>query len=518
MSWRDAAVGAVLAAPLAALCLTHGHAVDYYAALNDFWGNAFAADTWAPSARALWNGFYPPGYPTLLAWLPGSRLVVSAYVANVAAGWALLAALFAGVAGLGGRWAAAGALGLVALHPDVATQVLTTGADAPFVAVAVTGALLLHVAATSGRGRDGDDRITPRSTISAVGAGLCLAAAAWLRYHGFVFALGALAAGVVVGGRRAVRPLAIAASIVAVAGVSLLLLGVAAGDVGRLQRAQAFNVFKGHVGAVNWYHLDPGTLPASVGEAIARDPAAFRKSYLAYVAPHLWLAVVPLVAALAARTTEVRRFAVFAGVTSAVFVPLVDLGASPRGVVAAVPLVLAAVVLVIADLVRRAPEARRTAAAGLAAAGVAAAVAWAWVPATRGFLADVRQQASTSRALEARLKADRVRIGVQVFTDFDFYFLDAPGWQVTSYHPRAIGGWPSLDLTGYANAFPTPSTASLDRFLDDCQAMGVTHLVLTPNAAAIQPDLGRLATGERTSPRVLEVEGIPGVRIFRLVG
>lgn len=499
-------MGALLAAPLAALCLVHGHAVGYYAALNDFWGNAFAANTWAPSAHALWNGFYPPGYPTLLAWLPGSRLVVSAYAANVAAGWVLLAVVFAGVARLGGRWAAAGALGLVALHPDVATQVLTTGADAPFVTLAVTGALLLHRAATSG------------STGAAVGAGLCLAAAGWTRYHGFVFAFGALAAGLAVGGRRAVRPLAIAASIVAAAGVGLLLLGAAAGDMGRLQRAQAFNVFKGHVGAVNWYHLDPGTLPGSVGEAIARDPAAFRRSYLAYLLPHAWLAVLPLVAALAARSREVRSFAVFAGVTAAVFAPLVDLGASPRGVAAAVPVVLAAVALVVGDLVRRVPAGRRTAAAGLAAAALAGYAAVAWVPATRGFLADVRQQAATARALDARLTADRVRIGVQVFTDFDFYFLDAPGWQVTSYHPRAIGGWPSLDLAGYADTFPAPSTASLDRFLDDCQAMGVTHLVLTPNAAAIQPDLGRLATGERTSPRVLEVDGIPGVRIFRLVG
>jgi hypothetical protein len=508
MHWKNGATGALLTLPLAALAFAHGHGTGYYAVLNDFWGNAFAANRWAPSASALWNGFYPPAYPTLLALLPGDRLVASAYVLNVVAGWTLLTAVFTCVAHLSTRAVAAVASLAVAAHPLVATQVLTTGADAPFVALAVVGALAVWTAASNP---------APSTRLAVVG-GLCLAVAAWLRYHGFVFALGALVSAVAVGGRVALRPVMIAGAVVAAAGLALAALGASAGDLASLQRAQAFNVFKGHVGSVNWYHLDLSTLPSTVGEAVARDPAAFWRSYPRYTLPHLWLAL-PIVVARMAPSAAVRRFAWFAGAAAVVFVPLVDLGASPRGLAPAVPLTLAALAMAADDIVRRLSTARaRTAAAAIALVVAVGYAGWRWIPETRQFVEDSRAQAGVAHDLESRLRAERVAIGVQVFSDYDFYFPSARGWQVTSYHPRMVGGWPSLDLAGYQSVFPRPSTASLDAFLDDLQRLGVTHLVLTSGAGALQPDLGRLATGALTSPRVEMIPAPSGLTLFRLVG
>lgn len=486
----------------------HGRAIGYFAPLDDFWGNAFSANTWAWRASALWNGFFPPGYPTLLTLLPGPRLVSSAFHLNLACGVTLLVLAWTTTRRLAGPAAGLTAMTLVAVHPIVTTQVLTTGADALFVVLAVAGALGLFHATTGARDRWG----------LSLAAGALLGASGWVRYHGFVFSAGALAAALVAGGTSSWRRVAIAALPVVLAGAGILALGTAAGDLASIERAQAFNVYKGHVAAVNWFHLDAATLPTSVGDAIARDPAAFWRSYLAFGAPQLWLAL-PLVAAALVATARVRRFAVFALLLGAVFLPVVNLGASPRGVAAIVPLVLMAVALALTALVARVPARgwRAAAAAGLALATTA--YAWtAWLPANRDFVASTRARAQASSDIETRLRQERVVFGAQVFTDNDFYLVHADGWQVATYHPRSIGGWPKLDMAGYLESYPEPSTESFDRFLDDCHRVGVTHLVLTAAAGYVQPDLGKLFDGSLTTARLAEVTGTPGVRIFRLVG
>lgn len=488
-------------------CAAHGGAIGYFAPLDDFWGNAFQANTWAWRAGALWNGFFPPGYPTVLTLLPGPRLVSSAFYLNLACGMTLLVLAWATTRRLAGPVAGLAAMALVAAHPVVMTQVLTTGADALFVALAVAGALALFHATTGTRDRWG----------LALAAGVLLGASGWVRYHGFVFSAAALAAALVVGGTSWRRVVA-AAVPVAIAGAGILVLGTAAGDLASMERAQAFNLYKGHVAAVNWFHLDAATLPTSVREAIARDPAAFWRSYLAFGTPHLWL-LLPLVAAATCASGRARRFAIFAVVLGAVFVPVVNLGASPRGIAAIVPLVLMAAVLALAGVAARVPARRWRAAAAAGFALAAGVYAWAvWLPANRDYVASTRARAKASSDIETRLREDRVVFGAQVFTDNDFYLVHADGWQVATYHPRSIGGWPKLDMAGYLESYPEPSTDTFDRFLDDCLKVGVTHLVLTAAAGYVQADLGRLFDGGLTTARLTEVTGTPGVRIFRLVG
>lgn len=504
----NATGAALIAVVVLYLGVAHGASVGYFAPLDDFWGNAFAANNWAWSAKAQWNGFFPPGYPTLLYLLPGGRLVESAFYLNLASGLALLLVVWGSTRRLSGQGAAIAAMALVATHPVVLTQALTTGADALLVTLAVAGALALFHAVSG----------EPNRPWLAIGGGVLLAAAGWVRYHGFVFGVGALAAALAVGGRPARRSVIAGAAPMALAGLGLLALGLAAGDLASVQRAQAFNLYKGLVASVNWFHLDAANLPTSVGEAIARDPAAFRRNYLAFSAPHLWLAL-PLVVAVAVSKGRSRRFAFFAAMCSAVFVPIVNLGASPRGVAAVVPLILMASSLAAVDGVRRiAAVGRRRFASGALVTVTTIYAGLVWLPQAQTFVADTRARALVSMAIESRLREEQVRIGAQVFTDNDFYLVHSRGWQVATYHPRSIGGWPSLDMFGYLESYPEPSTSSLDRFLDDCHQVGVTHLVLTAAAGFVQPDLGRLFDGSLTTVRVAEVPAIPGVRIFRLVG
>ena len=488
-------------------CAAQGQATGFFAPLDDFWGNVFAANTWAWSASTQWNGFFPPGYPTVLSVLPGSRLVESAFFFNVLLGVALMLTVWVSARRLSAEPTALASMALVAIHPVVLTQVLTTGADALLVALAVAGALALFHSVTGA---------TPSVYLAAL-AGVLLALSGWVRYHGFVFSGAALVAALLVGGRPALWRVCVAAVPVALSGGLLIALGVVAGDPAKMQRAQAFNVYKGLVGPVNWFHLDAAALPKTVGEAIARDPEAFWRNYFTVTAPHLWLLVAVAIAVVVS-SGRVRRFAVFVVTCGIVFIPIVNVGASPRGIAPLVPLVLVAVALAASEVVSRlSVRTHRRMAASAIVAAVSVYVVSVWLPPTRDLVSSTRFRAQVAMQIEEKLRAEHVRFGAQVFADNDFYFVHAEGWQAATYHPRVLGGWPSLDLAGYEESYPPPSTESLDRFLDDCQKVGVTHLVLTSAATLVFPDLGRVVSGALVSTRLVDVPALPGVRIFRLV-
>lgn len=508
MRSRDTTIAVLVAAAYMAACLVHGWSVDYYVSLNDFWGNAFAASRWELRARALWNGFYPPGYPTLLAALPGERLIASAFVVNAVAGAATLLVVWAAARRVEGALAAFAAMTVVGLHPLFVTQVLTTGADVIFVLLALGGAVVLFDAMTA-------EAPSPRK---ALAAGLLLGVSGWVRYHAFAWSAALFVAALAVGGWRRWRTLAVAALPVAVAGTGLLLLGLAAGDLAALQRDQAFNVYSHLVTGVNWFHVAQERLPVSVGDAIRRDPQAFVRNYLAFTAPHLWY-VAALGVATAIGLGRARRFAGYALVTTIVFVPWVNLGGSPRGHASLVPLLLTAVTVAVVSRLSAWPADARGRALRLAAAVTAVGwAAWTWVPGTVQFLRDTRVRAAFSRQVERVLLDDRVRLGAQVFSVADFYFVSARGRSLRTYHPHVMGGWPTVDLDGFLETYPPPNTRSLDAFLDDCLRVGVTHLVLSDAAGQVLRELGQLYDGRLTSDRVVDLASLPGVRVFRIRG
>lgn len=486
----------------------HGVSTAFFPVLNDFWGNAFAATLWSWSARQQWNGFFPPGYPTILTLLPGARLVESAYYFNVFSGAASLLAVWWFVQRRTSPWTALIAGMTVAGHPLVLTQVLTTGPDAFFVALAVSGAFVVFTTAT--RAEEGWSW--------PIAGGLLLGAACWIRFHGLTWAPAVIAAAGVVVGRSSLRPLVRAGIVFAACAALLGLLGVAAGDIGAMTRDQAFNVYSRLVHPVNWFHLDREPIPQTLAAAIARDPSAFLRNYLTFSAPHLWLGLATVVAALVGRG-EARRFSLFTLVTGLVFVPVVNLGASPRGIASFVPLVMVAVVWAAADAVARLERASTRRGATLVLGAAAAMFAWQyWLPEHRRYVEEVRIRVARASEVEDILRRDRVKLGTQVFAVADFYFVHAPGWHVGNYFPRIKGGWPTLDLPGFLETYPPPSTETLDAFLDDCQRFGISHLVLSEPSGAMFRDLGQLYDGRLTTGRVAEVGSIPGMRVFRIVG
>lgn len=487
---------------------SHGRSVGFLTFLNDFWGNAFAAEHWQWSAGRLWNGFFPPGYPFLLTILPGKRLIESAYGFNLLSGLGVLGAVGLFMARSTSAWLGVAAAGLVALHPVVVTQVLTTGADAPFIALTTVGTLGFFRAL---------DR-PARGVVPVLAAGAALGLAGWIRYHGFAWAAALVVGAALAGAHRTPRVVLLVLAPVAAAGLALVALGLAAGDIWAIQRDQAFNTYVHLVQAPDWFHLPPrASLPATVPEAIARDPQAFWQNYLRFIAPHGWLLAAPLAAALLG-SGPARRFGVFVLGASLVFIPVVGLGASPRGVACVVPPMLCAAVWMMSDATRRVPPASRTAVAVLAMVLVTAFGWTYWRPAIRAYVDEARVRAAISQDLEARLRADRVTIGMQVFSTTELYFLRASGWQVANYHPRVVGGWPTFDLPGYNETYPPPSSASLDAFIDDCHRFGITHLALGAASTYVLPELGEVFDGRRRSARLAELPGIAGVRLFRLIG
>jgi hypothetical protein len=155
----------------------------------------------------------------------------------------------------------------------------------------------------------------------------------------------------------------------------------------------------------------------------------------------------------------------------------------------------------------------------IAGAVVLAAFCWrVWIPEMVTYVEAARARRAVSRVLEANLRADRVRMAMQVFSTTDLYFFGATGWEVAAYHPRIIGGWPSFDLPAYNDVYPEPSTRSFDDFLADCQRFGITHLALGSASSLAQRELGQLFDGRLTSDRVREIPAAPGVRLFRIVG
>jgi hypothetical protein len=506
---RDVALFTLGLALYAWACVAHARATSFLPVRNDFWGNAFAADHWQWSARRMWNGFFPPGYPFLLTVLPGSRLIESAFLFNVVAGAALLIVVWTWVQRHAGPWPAHLAAALVAVHPLLLTQVLTTGPDAACVTLGALGALLLFSAV------DG----APRTIGTAVAAGMALAAAALLRYHAFPFSAALLAAAAIVGGRGTARVVVAAAIPIAIAGLALAAIGLAAGDLLAVLREQAFTVFTRLVEPSDPVHLPPPAgVPQTVGDAIARDPNAFRRNYLAFSAPHLWYLIPPMAAVFFA-SGAARRFGVFTLLAGLLFVPVVNLGASPRGIAGLLPLILVTFAwTAIAGLARvRSVAVRRVVVAAVAVIGLAHA--WqVWWPEVSGFVSAARARSQSAATLEAALRADGVASGSQVFATTEAYLLGASGWQIDNVHPRIIASRPAIDLDGYLEAYPPPSIASLDALLDDCRRAGVTHLVLGDGSSRIQPELGELFDGRRSSPRVTEVAGAPGVRVFRIVG
>lgn len=502
---RPRAAGAALILAFVAWWAAAGFELGFYTILNDFWGLFFAADQLSlADPRTLHNGFFPIGYPLILRMLRSTAVLPTMFGVSVTAAAGTLAVTFLWLARHASPWLAVAAIAILGIEPTFFLHAITTGPDMLSTLLAATGALAL----LSGLARGS-------VVVSALG-GLALGLAGLTRYHGFLMAFGAVVAGAIVWPTRWRQTLA-AAAMIGMAGGVQVLANVAAG-VGPFQTAQPFNVYK-LFNPVDWYHLQRNYPPSVIG-VIRLSPERYLEAYRAQLLPSLFL-LVPSAAGAVVATGRNRRIALYALVAAGLYLPLQAVGGSPRGPLLAAPLAAVGVAVALDAILTRqwiASGAGRT----LAVIGVLAAIAWASVwPAAGQNRQAVAANASVQRLwadVEGTLRADGVQHPARVFTDnFDVYFVSVRSRRSWDYRPRTTGGWAQIDLYGYDKVHPPLNTATLDAFLADCRAYGVTHLVLTPTAGYVLGPLGVFQAGGELPAQLRHVATVGGtIRIVAL--
>jgi hypothetical protein len=85
-------------------------------------------------------------------------------------------------------------------------------------------------------------------------------------------------------------------------------------------------------------------------------------------------------------------------------------------------------------------------------------------------------------------------------SDLTLYFPALPG-----YTPRTNGTWLRLDDGRYSARFPELCVATAECLVRDARTLGVTHVVLTPNAGDLSPAIARVY--DATSIAGLELRG-----------
>jgi hypothetical protein len=479
-----------------------GQQLGFYTILNDFWGLFHLGEHLTVSdPRTLQNGFYPPGYPLLLRVLLGRQILVTTFLLSVACASAALWLVYRWLAPTTGAAQAGFATGVLAVHPMFFQHAITAGPDMPTLLLGLAGVLWLWDALEKGRiGR-------------AAFAGLLLGLSGLTRHHGFLLAAGATLAGLACWPRQW-RPLAAAAAVVGACGFTLVGINVAAG-VPPFQTAQAFNVYK-MFNPVDWFHLQRN-YPENVFEVIRLSPARYWDAYTAQLTPSLIL-LLPSLTAVIVAAGRARRLAVFMLITAAIYLPLQATGGSPRGPLPAVPLAAVSLAIVLHALETRLAMftvARRlTLSIGTMALVLGAVV---WVPQNRGLVASYAGMKDLWLSVETALRNDGVQYPAQVFTDsFDFYFVSVRSARSWDYRARNTGGWAQIDLYGYDRVHPPLRTTSLEEFLADAHAYGVTHLVLTSTAGYVLGALGEMQAGGALPDGMRHVADLPGVRIVAL--
>lgn len=496
-----------LAAAAFLAALATGSHLCFYTILNDFWGTFFLGEHLSlADTRTLHNGFFPPGYPLVLRLLLSEDILLRAYVLTALSAAATLWVTVRFGTSIAWPWAAAGAGMLLALHPLFFLYGITTGPDAPTLALSTTGLLLLLTGVARPDGK--------RCLQWCVLGGLLLGAAGLLRHHGFPFAVASLLAVLVAWPSRwklAGAAAAAAGAMVGVQAATNLMAGA-----GAFESAQAFNVYK-TFNPVDWFHLNTN-YPDRVLDVIRLSPERFLQAWWTSLSPALWL-IVPAATAVAACRQTQRRMAVCLVLILCLYLPVQAVGGSPRGPLLVLPVCALGAALTLDGIRQRlgAATARPQLAIAVLVVIAFGVAALRWIPENVANVRTFRAVADLWRTTEAALRADGVQSPSAVFTDsFDFYFTTVRSARTWDYRPRNTGGWAQIDLYGYHRLHPPIDTSSLPAFLDGCRAQGITHLVLLSTAGLVLEPLGRIHAGGELPDGLRHVTDLPGIRIVAL--
>lgn len=496
--------GYATAVAFVVVAMMAGREMAFYTLLNDFWGLFYLGEHLSVAdPRTLHNGFYPIGYPLLVRLLLTPDILITTFVVSVLSGAVMLAVLYIWLRSrVASPWPPLAATLLLALHPMFFQHALTAGPDMPAMLLGVSGVLLLWTALD--RHRLG----------LAVLAGVLLGLSGLTRHHGFLLAAGAVLAAMCCRPRHW-RVWSAAALAVGACGLVQVAINVWAG-VPPFQTAQAFNVYK-MFNPVDWFHLERN-YPESVVDVVRLNPTAYWAAYKAQLLPSLTL-LLPGAIAIAVNRGPLRMVAAYLLLTALVYLPLQATGGSPRGPLVVLPLAAAGVALILHAVLSAEALAwtRRPAIAAALTVVLVALPSLSWVPQNRAFVEANRDVRGLWAEVERRLRADGVVHAAQVFTDsFDFYFVTERSRRSWDYRPRNTGGWARIDMHGYDKVHPPLRTSSLDVFLADSRAHGVTHLVLTATAPYVLRDLGEIQAGRSLPAELRHVGDVQGVKILAL--
>jgi hypothetical protein len=498
------ALFALLIATLVSISVWLGLRTQHYPVLNDFWALLFQSSRFDWShLDSFKNGFFPPGYGVFLSLIGGKHVLANAYYASLSFAAGTLLVTYWATERVTTSAAALAAAALTAFYPLNFSLMMTSGPDIGCVFMLWTAFCLLHVGISSEEGR----------TRAAAGwaAGLLFSVAILWRYHALVYASCALIAVFCVtrGPLDWRAGLGVGVALLVLASLSLL-----PGFSEQLARAQAFNVWKA-LHPVNWYHM-PRNVPQTVGAVVWPEHSAFVRVYWEFNRPYLWLLVPPLIAALVARERQ-RHIAVSILVLELLYLPVVGIGFSPRGVALIIPATMLCVGLLIGEIqLRLSSVLPPPLAAALPLVILTGFFARPWWNENRGFIHASIAGYEWRRDVELELRAQGVKHPLQVFSDAGLHFVlyPGPGWY--SYLTRGNGGWPRLDMYDLERLAPEFRTDSLAGFVEDCQRSGITHVVLSPTSGALLPELAHVFSGQRFHPNLQYTSTVRGLKVFAL--
>lgn len=391
--------------------------------------------------EALYNGFFPIGYPIVLRMLLAfgrGQIDVTGVVLHVVVAYFYLKAVWDLASGLCGQTAFAWfTVVAIALLPAVLRAIFTVTPDFGFIVLVVSGFAMLQ-----------------KQKHSA--AGWLFGTALLLRMHGLALAVAVLVAVLVI--TRDLRSVGrISIGIVACLLVHMLVQ-VAAGHP-PFESAQVLNVYKLMYG-VNWSEMP--TISSSVWELISNDPAHFGRQYWAELLREWHLPVIFLLG-----LTD-RRLRVMS-VASLLFVLVVAVGGSVRGSLAVQPVALLVVCSLAAPYVMWLVRERQIVIVGITVV-MALAASYKVLRRTENPAWRVASYDQLVADLALSSPADAKRVYTD---DFALYFP-----QLENATPHVNGGWGVVGLPVYLKVNPQFSTETDTAFLGSMLQHGARYVAL----------------------------------------
>lgn len=397
---------------------------------------------------SFYNAFYPIGYPLFLrvcSWVTGSpfhsALVCQILIAGIFAYFLHKMAVL-----ILPRTAALVAVVATLLWPGVIRAELSTVPDF-FAMVPVSLAVYTLFEARP------------------LHAGVWIGIASLFRFHAIAFAIAVgIALISIPNERRAIGRVAMGfLPFVAI------LLGIQLWSIGSISFGSGFNIWKTMHG-VDWSNL-PRHFDRSAWEVIRAEPVLFVSTWLGGLMEswYLWIPLVAfLIATLKWRMAPIVRVVAIAALLYHILtVP----GGSVRGPILIAPIVVLAVVWLLATITRLPVESKFGRRLSLAAIGGFALVGVAFMLLSAD---SASSRIDEYRALGTTLGLHSARDLTHVYSDdYALYFPD-----FADANPRFSGGWPELGLPVYAREYPHLPDSTADAFYNAIKMEGIAYVVI----------------------------------------